>query len=87
MCLSDYLTLCDLCVCTHVVVGGSCPVRFNTPPTHNRTKGPTTRHYQSYVTRNPSKSACHEGLTPPHNSSQAARGVLTTPLRLLHATD
>ena len=22
-------------------------------------------HYQSYVTRNPSKSACHEDLTPP----------------------
>ena len=40
------------------------------------TKGPTTRHYQSYVTRNPSKPACHEGLTPPQAD------VLTTPLLL-----
>ena len=37
---------------------------FCTPPL--TTKSPTTHHYQSYATRNPSKSACHEDLTPPH---------------------
>ena len=36
------------------------------------TKGPTTRHYQPYVTRNASKSACHENLTPPHTAGRGS---------------
>ena len=55
------------------VITSSCPRPGSrhglTPPL--TTKGPTTRHYQSHVTRNPSKSACHEDLTPPPS---AARG-------------
>jgi hypothetical protein len=30
-CVSLIISHCVTCVCTHVVVGGSCPVRFNTP--------------------------------------------------------
>ena len=43
-CVSD-ITRCDLCVHSCVVVGGSCPVRFNTPPLTTEPRALTTRFF------------------------------------------
>ena len=61
-----------------------CPhaIRCFPLPTHNQGPYDTSLYFSAYTTQEtPSlKSACHEGLTPPH------AGVLTTPPPL-QATD